>query len=441
MLGITGCGDGSTTTTAVTPIKAPVKQTLSIAWADWAPAKALGEMAQEWGKANNVDIKMDLSPSWSEFPGRVFADFAAKKATYDIIVGDSQWIGKGATEGHYLELTDWIRKELPVDEIEPAALQAFCEYPTGSAKYFAAPCEIDACGFAYRKDLFEDEKEKEAFKAKYKRELAPPKTWLELRNIAEFFTRPQEKLYGLSLFTDSGGYDAVTMGFQQVMWAWGASYCDPITFKVDGVLNSKEGVDALQFYVDLCKFVPPGATNTYHKESIEAMNSGTVAMAMNYYGLMPALVDPKTNKYAEKTGFFPVPAGPTGKAYVSLGGQGMSIMKYSSPDKQMLAKKFIKWFQQTANQKKWASYAGCFTANRKVMQDPAFLKAAPFNPAFRDSLELLRDFYNIPEFNELLIPCQKYWNAALTGKMTAKEAMDAVAKEHTEILKKAGAQQ
>ena len=436
-----GCGGGPATTPTGTLPKNTAKQTLTIAWADWAPARALEAMAKEWGNANNVDVKMDLSPSWNEYPKRVFDDFAAKKAPYDIVVGDSQWIGKGATEGHYLELTDWIRKELPVDEIEPAAMQAFCEYPVGSGKYFAAPCEIDACAFAYRKDLFEDPKEQEAFKVKYKRELAPPKTWMELRDIAEFFTRPQEKLYGLSLFTDSGGYDAVTMGFQQMMWAWGASYCDPATFKVEGVLNSKEGVEALQFYIDLCKFVPPGATNTYHKESLEAHTSGTVAMAMNYFGIMPVLLDPKTNKYVDKTGFFPIPAGPSGKAYASLGGQGMSIMKYPAPEKQMLAKKFIKWFQETETQKKWASHPGCFTANRKAMQDPAFLKAAPFNAAFRDSLELLRDFYNIPEFNELLIPCQTHWHAALIGKMTAKEAMDAVAKEHTEILKKAGAQQ
>src|SRR5581483_8305135 len=61
---------------------------------------------------------------------------------------------------------------------------------------YADPCEADAVGFAYRKDLFEDPKEKADFKAKYKYDLAPPKTWPQLRDIAEFFTRPDKKLYG-----------------------------------------------------------------------------------------------------------------------------------------------------------------------------------------------------------------------------------------------------
>ena len=42
--------------------------------------------------------------------------------------------------------------------------------------------------YLYRKDLFEDPKVKEAFKAKYGRDLAPAKTHAEYRDIAEFFT-------------------------------------------------------------------------------------------------------------------------------------------------------------------------------------------------------------------------------------------------------------
>ena len=42
--------------------------------------------------------------------------------------------------------------------------------------------------YLYRKDLFDDPKVQEAFKAKYGRDLAPAKTHEQYREIAEFFT-------------------------------------------------------------------------------------------------------------------------------------------------------------------------------------------------------------------------------------------------------------
>ena len=43
--------------------------------------------------------------------------------------------------------------------------------------------------YLYRKDLFDDPEVKEAFKAKYNRDLAPAKNHQEYREIAEFFTQ------------------------------------------------------------------------------------------------------------------------------------------------------------------------------------------------------------------------------------------------------------
>ena len=65
-------------------------------------------------------------------------------------------------------------------------------------KYWAIPLEGDANGWAYRKDWFEDPKEKAAFKAKYGYDLGVPKDYKQLRDIAEFFHRPDEKRYGIA---------------------------------------------------------------------------------------------------------------------------------------------------------------------------------------------------------------------------------------------------
>ena len=91
-----------------------------------------------------------------------------------MIVGDSQWLGKAATAGHYVDLTDWAKTNVPYGDLAPAAVKNYGEY---AGKLYALPCMSDGTAFAYRKDLFEDSKEKAAFKAKYGRDLAPPATW------------------------------------------------------------------------------------------------------------------------------------------------------------------------------------------------------------------------------------------------------------------------
>ena len=48
----------------------------------------------------------------------------------------------------------------------------------------------------YRKDLLSDPANQKTFRARYHRDLRPPTTWAEYTQLAEFFTRPEEHLYG-----------------------------------------------------------------------------------------------------------------------------------------------------------------------------------------------------------------------------------------------------
>jgi multiple sugar transport system substrate-binding protein len=419
----------------VSPLQA--QKSITVVWAEWSPAEYLMELSKDFTKETGVKVNGVFIP-WPNFQDKVFTALAAKDDAYDIVIGDSQWLGRASSAGHYVELTDWMKKNIDIKQIYEPALVAYGEYPKGSGKYWAAPCEADANGFAYRKDLFEDPKEKAAFKAKYGYELKVPETYQQLRDIAEFFTRPEKKLYGLAAWY-SKSYDGVTMGFQQVMWSFGGSYGDEKTYKVDGILNSDAGVKALEFYASLKKFTPPGSENYYWNECLTAFQQGLVAMAMDYFAFFPGLEDPKSNPYAKVTGFFAAPGakGSDGKIrrYISIGGQGMSLSQYSKNKE--LARQYMQWFSRKDVQVKWAKLGG-YTANKEVLQSADFLKATTFNKAFADSFPYLRDFWAVPEYAELLEACQNHWNAAVVGQETPKQAMDAIAKEHTAIFTKAG---
>ena len=408
------------------------KQKLTIVWAEWDPANYLQELSKDFTAETGIAVDVIQIP-WSNFQDKVFNSFVGKSKLYDIVIGDSQWLGRNSVGGHYVDMTDWINENIDVDSIYPPAMTAFAEYPKNSKKYWALPAEVDAAGYVYRKDFFEDPKEMSAFQEKYGYALAPPETYSQLRDIAEFFNRPDEGTYGIATWY-SKEYDGITMGFQQVMWSFGASYGDPETFKVDGHINTDDAVKALDYYKELLKFAPPDAPNYYWSETLDAYVSGKVAMAMNYFAFFPGVVDPEKNPTShDKSGFFVAPKGPKGH-YISIGGQGMSISAYS--ENQDIAKQYLKWFMQKPVQEKWAKLGG-FTPVKEILESDTFKTATPYNEAFAASFPYLRDFWAVPEYAKLLTECQTNWSAAITEQMTSKEALDTIAQKHEKIFAEA----
>ena len=80
----------------------------------------------------------------------------------------------------------------------------------------------DANGWFYRKDWFAKPELQAEFKAKYNRDLAPPKTWTELKEIAEFFQDREidgKKVYGAAIFTERAS-EGITMGATSALYPY-----------------------------------------------------------------------------------------------------------------------------------------------------------------------------------------------------------------------------
>jgi multiple sugar transport system substrate-binding protein len=380
-----------------------------------------------------VQVNVETTP-WGDFQTKTFNELAARGDAYDIVVGDSQWLGAGATQGHYVELTDWM-KERGVDEsMSSTTIVGYSEYPKASGRYWSVPLEGDACGWAYRKDLFEDPDEMAAFQEEYGYELDVPDTWDQLRDIAEFFYRPDENFYGVAVYTQKD-YDAITMGIENVLWAWGADLGDPATYKVDGILNTPQGIQALQFYKELYSYCPPDWGNVFFMQNNQAMAEGLVAMTMNYFAFLPALVNPEMSKFADSTGFFSMPEGPGGR-WAALGGQGASIISYS--EKQDLCFDWLDWFVQADTQAKWAELGG-YTCHLETLKSEEFLNATPYNRAFMETMQMVKDFWAVPEYAQLLEVCQRWWHGyVVADQWSANDAMDGIAEEWEQIFEQYG---
>jgi multiple sugar transport system substrate-binding protein len=413
---------------------ASAQQKLTILWAEWDPANYLQELVKDYEKQTGTKVVVETTP-WPNFETKAFKEFTAKGSAYDLVVGDSQWLGAGSTGGHYVDLTEFFKKNKVAEIMAPATVAGYAEYPGKSGKYWAIPLEGDANGFAYRKDWFEDSKEKAAFKAKYGYELDVPKTWKELGDIAEFFHRPKEKRYGISVYTDNS-YDALAMGIENVIFGYGGDLGDYATYKVNGIVNSKENIEALKFYKRLYSYTPPDWGKTFFQEANQGITEGLVSMSMNFFAFFPALANPATNKYAKVTGYFAMPKGPSGKQFAALGGQGISVVTYSKNRAESM--KFLEWFIREDVQKKWAELGG-YTCHAAILKSDAFRKATPYNEAFFQSMFMVKDFWAVPEYAELLTAANKRWHPFIVGgKGTAEEAANGLAKDWEATFKKYG---
>jgi multiple sugar transport system substrate-binding protein len=211
----------------------------------------------------------------------------------------------------------------------------------------------DANGCFWRKDWFARDDIRAAFKDATGRELGEPKSQKEMLEIAQIFKGREidgKTVYGAAIFTERGP-EGIMMGITLALYPWGFKYENtPGSFDMEGAVNSPEAVEALKFYKTA---TPPGYTNAYMGESLDAFKSGQVGMAMNWFAFFPGLcADPHTR--GDKIDSFVKP--PQNQEGSTLGGQGFSVVAYS--DKQDAALEYIKWFAQPDAQAKWWDMGG-----------------------------------------------------------------------------------
>jgi len=303
---------------------------LTLCWAAWDPANALVQLDKDFTAQSGINMKYEFVP-WTSYADRFINELNSHGKLCDLIIGDSQWIGGSAENGHYVKLNDFFDKNhISMNDFMPATVLGYSEWPKNTPNYWALPAMADAVGWTYRKDWFAKPELRAEFKKKYGRELEPPKTWDQLKDIAEFFqnrTIDGKKVYGAYIFTERGS-EGITMGVTNAMYDWGFEYNNPKKpYDMQGFVNSKDAVKGLEFYKALYKCcTAPGMTNAYMTEGLDAFKSGQVAMQMNWFAFFPGLYkDP--NVGGAKIGFFPNPS--EKQHWTQLGGQGISVVSYS----------------------------------------------------------------------------------------------------------------
>ena len=417
--------------------QAKAAEELTLCWAAWDPANALVELSKDFTAETGIPMKFEFVP-WTNFADRFLNELNSGGKLCDLLIGDSQWIGGSAENGHYVKLNDFFDQEgITMDDFAPATVYAYSTWPKGSPNYWALPAMGDALGWIYRKDWFSRPELQAEFKQKYGRDLNVPKNWNELKDIGEFFQGREidgKKVYGMAIYTERGS-EGITMGVTSAMYSWGFQYENPDKpYDMESYVNSPEAVEALEFYKTLYECcVPPGHSDAYMVANLDAYKSGQVAMQMNWFAFFPGIAkDPDVG--GEKSGFFVNPA--QNVAASTLGGQGISVVSYS--DNQDEALQYIKWFARPEVQAKWWSLGG-YSCHVSVLNDPNFPNSAPFAADFLKAMGGVKDFWQEPAYAELLQAMQKrVHDYVVADQGTAQAALDKLIEDWTFTFEEEG---
>ncbi|MEL6571342.1 MAG: ABC transporter substrate-binding protein [Pseudomonadota bacterium] len=411
---------------------------LTLCWAAWDPANALIELSKDFEAESGHNMSFEFVP-WTSFADRMLNELNSGGQLCDLMIGDSQWIGGGAENGHYVQLNDFFdANDITMDDFIPATVTGYSEWPKNTPNYYALPAFGDVVGWTYRKDWFERPELQEEFKSAYGRDLGVPATLAELKDIAEFFQGRDidgTTVYGAAIYTERGS-EGITMGVTNALYNYGFLYENPEQpYDLDGFVNSAGAVEGLEFYKSLYDVgSPPGSSNWYMGENIDAYRSGQVAMQMNFAFIWPG-VEADENVGSGKSGYFPNPPGPAGQ-FAQLGGQGISVVSYS--EKQDAALEYIKWFAQPEIQAQWWELGG-YSALKAVVEDPGFATSQPYAQTFLDSMAIVKDFWAEPAYADLLLPMQeRIHNYVIAGEGSAQDALDGLVRDWVEVFEDEG---
>lgn len=402
---------------------------------------------------------------------------------YDAYVNDSDLIGTHWRYQQARSLTDWMAnagKDVtnPKLDIDDFIGKSFTTAPDG--QMYQLPDQQFANLYFFRKDWFDDQKNKDDFKAKYGYDLGVPVTWSAYEDIAEFFTGREidgKKVYGHmdygkkdpSLgwrFTDAwlsmagNGDKGIPNGKPVDEWGIRVDENDrPVGSCVarGGDTNGPASVYAIQKYLDwMSKYAPPAAQGMTFSESGPVPSQGEVAQQMFTYTAftadfvkdgLPVVNADGTPKWR----FAPSPHGAYWKDGMKLGYQdaGSWTLLKSTPDDRAKAAWLYAQFvtSKTVDVKK--SHTGLTFIRQSTLDHQSFTDRAP-------KLGGLIEFYrsparlqwsptgtNVPDYPKL---AQLWWQAigdASSGAKTAQEAMDSLCAEQEKVmarLEKAGVQ-
>lgn len=316
----------------------------------------------DWETLTGAKIEMVVVP-YASLYDKMMTDFITGTGAYDLICWPSTWAGD-VMGGEWVIPLDEMIKEYGYpnwDDVAPAIKTVV----SWANKVYALPYDGDCHMLYYRKDALENPDYQAKFKEKYGYAYnVPPKSWEEIRDVAEFFTgwdwdNDGENEYGIAFIAQrktQAMWSYLDIAMQYAAQPGVSPFFDPET--MEPLVNNSGWVKAMEVIQDMTKFAPPGLLSYGYSELRQAFVSGNSAIALDWGDI--GIMEQSEEKYGSKVkgllGYGPLPGamktydfkekrwveGYNQVNFLNFGGWIFSISKFSK--NQVAAYKFATYF-------------------------------------------------------------------------------------------------
>jgi multiple sugar transport system substrate-binding protein len=384
----------------------------------------------EWEKLTGIKVRVSEVPYEELFP-KAMLEHRAGTGAYDMLTIAPSWVADMVRAGALEPLDPYIEKygvKSEFDDIAPA----FRDWMTFDGKTYALVVDGDVHILYYRKDLFQDPANQEAFKAKYGYDLAPAKTIEQMRDIAEFFTRKKgEKLAGATLESDFYGILLEGIKGGTTWWTvwnsfvrnWGGDILDE---NGSPSVDRPENVAAVEFWADLWQFGPPGMAEASLIDVPTLMGQGVTAQALAWSDFGLGIDREGASPYAGKFVYAPSPVNADYDGQRSAEIEPSIMIVSQSSDAPEATYLFIQWMADRDTQLALAEQLGAGVPNRySLFEAPIYRdsRLAPLYAAMRGSLEYGEGKPRVPQIYQINDALAALVQQVGLGQLTAEEAM------------------
>ncbi len=238
-----------------------------------------------WEKLTGCKVNVVEVPTAEMFT-KIMQEYRAGTGAYDALNIIPAWLPDLAQAGAIEQLDSMVDKYGYRAELQKIAPTYRDNQMMVNGKIYAFPDDGDVFLMYYRKDLFADAALQKEFKAKYKYDLAPPKTWKEFGEIGAFLTEKLKAkgVYGASQFREPGYGNFM---FQERFRNEGGKFFDA---NMKAQINSAAGVKVFSDWKNENKFMPPGVEKFGFVENLATFLKGESAMTISWppYGRFAA---------------------------------------------------------------------------------------------------------------------------------------------------------
>lgn len=368
--------------------------------------RALARQAAAFAKAGGAGVEMEFLEV-EDLYERMVARKGCLRPDYDLMMTVTDWYPTLIAQRALAPLDAHLAADPPPDWATGGWTESVLALQRdGDGHFYGLPYHDGPEMLIYRRDLFESEEEQGRFSDRFGRPLRPPRTWGEFLQVAQFFTRPDEGLYGtvLAAFPDAHN---ILYDFFLHLWTRGGEALDA---HGRPAFYGEAGVEALTFLRDLMRahrVTPPDCAEIDSVKSGERFAAGGIALMVNWMGFAAFADAHESSRVRGRVGCGLVPAGD--------GGAGCSLNIYwclsipAGSQRREDAYQFLRWCARPdmdritseegaigVRRGTWREFAGRGVAGYAALEElHAHARHLPRVPAFGAMSEVLNEHLDL----------------------------------------------